>query len=162
MSNPKILDNTPYWLEDRRTGSGEGLGRCNPYGYERDPQVMGGVHDLKHEKFMYFCQNQADARYWLTCQYGHRGQVTVCYAHAMMIRRRMVELCPRCAWPDEARQIDKSMNDTMAELACHPAPFDPERARLLVRLDDLRGRMDELIRTGVIKKGGPLQLSEVS
>lgn len=158
----QVLDNTPWWFPGtHQSGSGHGLGRCNPYGYEKDPSVLGGTHQIEHERLLYYCANFATARYWVVCPEQHRGQLALCDGHAYQFTKRMSGICPRCIWPPEARQIDADMNDCMRRIS-GTHPLDPERARLISHLDSLRYEMDELIRRGVIKTGGRLELVEVS
>ncbi len=156
-----VLDNTPYWLQDTRRSSGNGLGRCDPFGYESgDVRVMGGLRDVRHEQHLWHCENQADARYRMTCTNGHSGTVVLCYAHVYQITRRMSQACPRCISPPRARELEETMNRIMADLV---RERDPGRRRgMLQRIEDGRREMTELFERGIIRTGAPLRLEEIS
>lgn len=156
-----VLDNTPWWLEDSRKGSGH-LGRCDPFGHESgDVRVLGGMSDPNRELHTWMCQNNADARYRMTCANGHTGQILrLCYAHAYQITRRMGGLCPRCAWPPRAKELDETMTWIMRQLRTERNA--EERRRLLRRLEDGRAEMGDLMARGVISTGAPLRLEEIS
>jgi hypothetical protein len=157
---PFVLDNTPWWLEDSRRGTGNGLGRCNPFGYEDSTMgVFGGTADPAHEQHAWQCQNWADGRYRMSCQNGHAGQIRLCYAHVYQIRRRMSGVCPACAKPPRARELEDSMNAVMGQFRTRPRR---EWSQLAGHLEDLQREMNELIERGVIRTGAPLQLTEVS
>lgn len=159
-----VLDNTPHWLEDGRTGSDRGLGFCNPYGFETDEiRVMGGLRDPRAEAYVWQCRNHADARYYMICANGHgRDRSTVmrlCYAHVYMITKRQAGLCPRCVMPPRARELEETCNHIMREL--HRA--SPEgRRHMMSRLEDCRRELDEMRMRGTITTGAPLTLEEVS
>jgi|ERR1700733_1940401 len=155
------LDNTPWWIQDNTTGSGQGLGRCNPFGFEDDNiVVMGGTADPRAEKYLWYCRNHADGKYRMTCANGHAGTMRICYAHVHMIRKRMNGVCPRCAKPPRARDIEEQMNRVMQAMAA--ARSIPERRQLAGRLEDLRAEMNEMIERGTVSTGAPLRLEEVS
>lgn len=158
----EVLDNTPWWLHDNRRGTERSLGFCNPYGFEDDSvTVLGGTRDPNREAYLWQCRNYAEARYWMTCSNGHRGRMTLCYAHAWQIGRRQAGLCPRCAWPPRARELDETMTRAMRDLAS-PRLWPDERARLALRLRDCQAEMTELRERGTITSGAPLILTEVS
>lgn len=155
------LDNTPWWVWDNTRGSGYGLGRCNPFGYEdSDVVVFGGTHDPKHEKHVWFCRNWAEARYRMTCVNGHAGTMRLCRAHAAQVMRRMNGVCPACVSPPRARELEAKMNELMRMI---PAERDlRRRGEMSMRLEDCRREMNEMIERGQIRSGAPLRLTEVS
>lgn len=157
---PHELDGTPRWLYDNTSGSGRGYGRCNPFGYE-DSQVtvMGGTRDPAREKHVWRCENWADGRFRMTCTAGHSGEMTLCYAHVYQVRKRMTGICPRCAQPPRARELEATMNRVMAAFATTPRSGWPA---LTGRLEDCRREMNEMIDRGQIRTGAPLRLEEVS
>lgn len=155
-----VLDGTPHWLEDNRRGSDNGLGFCNPYGYEDDTlSVFGGLRPASSEAYVWQCRNHADARYWMTCRNGHRGRMTLCYAHVYMITKRQSGLCPRCVMPPRARELEETCNRLMREL--HGASYEARR-NMVGRMEDCRRELDELRQRGTIQTGAPLVLEEVS
>jgi hypothetical protein len=155
-----VLDNTPWWVHDNRRGTERSLGFCNPFGYEDDTmRVLGGTRDPGNESYQWQCRNYANARYWMTCTAGHRGRMTLCYGHAWQIGNRMAGLCPRCAMPPRARELEEKANRLMREL---PVAWPDERRRLAVALEDCRRELDEMRARGIISTGAPLKLTEVS
>ena len=154
------LDNTPWWLEDTRRGTGQGLGRCNIFGAEDQPSVLGGTRDFAHEPHMWVCHNWADGKYRITCANGHAREVVLCYAHVYQFRRRMSSFCPRCAMPDAARQLEDEMNGIMRELA--GARDLGARRSLAAALELRQHRMNELVADGTIRSGAPLEIVEMS
>lgn len=152
------LDNTPRWLHDN-TGPGVGA-FCDPFGYESSVQVMGGVHDPGREQHVWYCRNRADGRYRMTCTQGHTGTMRLCYAHVYMTRRRMSGLCPRCAFPAEARQVHDDLQRLTARWQAM-LPGD-ERTRAGRRIEELRQSMTDMYQRGDIRTGAPLTLTEVS
>jgi hypothetical protein len=152
------LDNTPRWVQD--TG-GPGTGAwCDPFGYESDVRVLGGTHDAKHERHVWYCRNRADGRYRMTCVNGHSGTVRLCYAHVQMITRRMSGLCPACAFPPRFRDLDETCQRLTAEwFGMLPGR---QRAEVGRRLEELREMMTEMYQRGEIRTGAPLTLTEVS
>lgn len=154
------LDNTPWWVTDNRRGTGQGLGRCNPFGYEDAAvRVMGGLADPRREAYAWRCENWADGKYRMTCTEGHSGIVVLCYGHVHMIQKRMNGVCPRCAWPSRARELDEVMNGLMREI---PAVRGEDRRWRLAKLEWARQEMNELIARGEVRTGAPLRLVEVS
>ena len=163
-----VLDDTPWYIPgaDNRRGTERSLGFCNPYGYEDDdPRVMGGVNDPRHEAYQWQCRNYAQGRYWMTCANGHRGRVRLCYGHVWMIQhhhsRAKNGLCPRCAWPGRARELDEKLNHLMRRIS-DPRTWPDERERLGREMRDAMAEMDELRARGTITTGAPLRLEEVS
>lgn len=156
---PYELDNTPWWLQDSRRGTGQGLGRCNPFGYEdANVVVFGGTADPAREQHVWQCRNWADGKYNMSCDRGHAGQMVLCYAHVFMIRRRMAGVCPACIKPPRARELEETMNHIMGLYRERPRR---EWGDLTVRLEDCQREMNELIQRGIIRRA-PLQLTEVS
>jgi len=69
------------------------------------------------------------------------------------------DLCPRCAYPPEARALQETADRLQQELArCF---LLPDFARLTAAQDQVRARLDELNQTGRVHKC-PLTLVEVS
>ena len=155
-----VLDGTPHWLEDNRRGSDNGLGFCNPYGYEDDNLVVfGGLRPARSEAYVWQCRNHADARYWMTCRNGHRGRITLCYAHVFMIQRRQAGLCPRCVMPPRARELEETCDRIRRDL--HGASYEARR-NMMSRMEYCRRELDEMRARGGITTGAPLTLEEVS
>jgi len=155
---PYELDNTPrgrYDNTERGTGAW-----CDPFGYETDPRVMGGVHNAAHEKHVWYCRNRADGRYRMTCVNGHTGTVRLCYAHVQQISQRMSGLCPACAFPPAFRDLDETCQRLTGEWFTMPP--GPKRAEVGRRLEELREMMQEMYARGEIRTGAPLTLTEVS
>jgi hypothetical protein len=163
-----VLDDTPWYIPgaDNRRGTERSLGFCNPYGFEDDDvRVMGGMNDPKFEAYAWQCRNYAQGRYYMTCANGHRGTVRLCYGHVWMIQhhhsRAKNGLCPRCAWPPRARELDEKLNHLMRVIT-NPRTWPDERRRAASAMEDARREMDELRTRGVIATGAPLRLEEVS
>jgi len=154
---PYELDNTPWWVQDSEAGMGP---RCNPYGYEDDRVVvMGGVRRPEQEQHVWYCRNKADGRYVMTCAYGHKGTMRLCYAHVGMITRRMSGICPRCSHPDKFRDLERSINQAYADWwTAHPR----DRRGIGARIENLTYQVNEMWSRGEIKTGAPLRLTEVS
>lgn len=156
----EVLDNTPWWVHDNRRGTERSLGFCNPYGYEDDDvRVLGGTRNPAAEPYQWQCRNYAEARYWMICTHGHRGRVTLCYAHVYMITKRQAGLCPRCVFPPRARDLEEQANRIMREF---PEAWPDDRRRMASRLEDIRHELDEMRERGQITNGAPLRLEEVS
>ena len=151
------LDNTPHWMYDNRTGAGPW---CDPYGYESDMVVMGGVADPRHEQHAWYCRNKADGRYRMTCTAGHAGYMRLCYGHVYMISKRQNGVCPRCAFPPAFRELDETCQRLTREW--FTIPPGGERVRVGRRIEELRQAMQELYERGEIRTGAPLILTEVS
>ncbi len=128
-------------------------------------RVMGGVNDPAREAYAWQCRNYAQGRYRMTCANGHCGAVLLCYGHVWMIQhhhsRSKNGLCPRCAWPPRARELDEACSYLMRRIQ-DPGVWPDERRRMASRLDDARREMDELRARGIITSGAPLRLEEVS
>lgn len=155
-----VLDNTPWWVSDNRRGTERSLGFCNPFGYEdSDVKVLGGTRDPNLEAYQWQCRNYAQARYWMVCANGHRGRVTLCYAHVWMISRRMAGLCPRCALPPRARDLEERCNRLQRDWY---TAYPDERPRMAQAMEDCRAELDEMRARGLITTGAPLRLEEVS
>jgi hypothetical protein len=164
----QVLDDTPWYLPgaDNRSGTERSLGFCNPFGYEDDRVVvMGGTRDPAAEAYSWQCRNYAQGRYRMTCANGHSGAVRLCYGHVFMIQhhhsRAKNGLCPRCAWPPRARELDERANHLMRQIN-DPRCWPDERRRHAAALEDVRAELDELRTRGVITSGAPLRLEEVS
>ena len=168
LGRGELLDDTPWYIPgaDNRRGTERSLGFCNPYGYEDgDVQVLGGLRDPRNESYQWQCRNYAQGRYKMVCTNGHAGTVRLCYGHVWMIQnhhsRSKNGLCPRCAWPPRARELDEKSQYLMRELA-DPYKWPDERARLASALEDCNAEMTELWQRGTISTGAPLRLEEVS
>lgn len=164
----ELLDDTPWYLPgaDNRRGTERSLGFCNPYGYEDDRVVvMGGMRNPAAEPYAWQCRNFAQGRYRMTCVNGHSGQVRLCYGHVWLMQhhhsRAKNGLCPRCAWPPRARELDERANHLMRQIT-NPGTWPDERRRYASALEDVRRELDELRARGVITSGAPLRLEEVS
>lgn len=164
----EVLDDTPWYIPgaDNRRGTERSLGFCNPYGYEdSDVQVMGGMNDPNREAYQWQCRNYAQGRYRMTCANGHTGYMKLCHGHVWMLQhhhsRAKNGLCPRCAWPPRARELDEKMNHLMRQLG-DPYAYADDRQRWALALEDARREMDELRQRGTITSGAPLRLEEVS
>jgi hypothetical protein len=155
-----ILDNTPWWVHDNRRGTERSLGFCNPFGFEdQDIQVLGGLRNPEHESYQWQCRNYAEGRYWMTCANGHRGRMTLCYGHVYQIQQRLAGLCPRCAFPPRARELEEKANRLMREI---PMAWPDDRYRMASALEDCRRELDEMRERGTVTTGAPLRLTEVS
>ncbi len=170
LGRGSVLDDTPWYLGggrfDNRRGTERSLGFCNPYGYEdSDVQVMGGMRDPNREAYVWQCRNYAQGRYRMTCANGHSGTVRLCYGHVWLIQhhhsRSKNGLCPRCAWPPRARELDEKANHLM-RLIADPGCWPDDRARHAAALEDVRAEMTEMFHRGTITTGAPLRLTEVS
>lgn len=72
------------------------------------------------------------------------------------------EMCPRCAFPPEAKTLTERANVLQGRMAqMQYLGLMAEFAKLQAQQDELRGRLDELHQTGRIHKC-PLRLVEVS
>ena len=154
---PAELDNTPRWLSDRSAGVGA---FCDPFGYESDVRVLGGVADPGREKHSWYCRNRADGRYMMTCQAGHRGYMRLCYPHVYMITKRMNGICPRCAFPPAVRELTEAIETLTAEwFAMMPGDGRLSKGR---RIEQLREELTQMYQRGEIRTGAPLRLTEIS
>ena len=161
MNDPALLgltelDNTPQRYRNTRSAGGR---HCNPFGFETEERVLGGMQDAKYEAYHWYCTNWVDARYRVTCTAGHTGYMDLCYGHAAQFRHRMAGICPRCAWPPRAKELKEVMDRLMGEI---PYAFGSERVAKHRRLEDARAEMNELTARGVIRTGAPLRLQEIS
>jgi len=158
--------------------------RCDPFGAESDVRLLGGIYPQSHVgRIMWHCDNQAIARFRMICtgggygtriapdggivpqticDGGHRGQpMPLCADHRVEIQRRQSDLCPRCAWPEEAIHLDRQIT-VIQEAMQHVHPLDmPKLARLTSEHDQRAARMTEMAKLGIIHKC-PLRLTEVS
>lgn len=164
----EVGDDTPWYIPgaDNRRGTERSMGFCNPFGYEDDRMVvMGGMRDPAAEPYPWQCRNYAQARYRMICANGHEGRVRLCYGHAWMIQhhhsRAKNGLCPRCAWPPRARELDERANHLMRQIQ-DPRCWPDDRRRYAAALEDVRRELDELRERGIITSGAPLRLEEVS
>jgi hypothetical protein len=150
--------------------------RCNPFGHETGgpKHLMGGVYDASYEgPQKWHCENPAAVRARMMCERGHKGQVmNLCRSHAIEIQRRQSDLCPPCAWPEAAVQLNEAMNFVQREISAliqEGSAFinqgaivrASEMQALTKQLEGYQERMTELYRSGVIQKN-PLTLTEIS
>jgi hypothetical protein len=154
--------------------------RCNPFGHETGgpKHLMGGVYGPEHEgPQKWHCENPAVVRARMMCELGHKGQVmNLCRSHAIEIQRRQSDLCPPCAWPEAAIQLNEAINFVQMEISAlitagsdgggllvGPGALVPvgEMNRLTRQMEGYQERMTELYRSGVIQKN-PLTLTEIS
>lgn len=163
----EILDDTPWYIPgaDNRRGTERSLGFCDPYGYESEVRVMGGMNNPDAESYAWQCRNYAQGRYKMTCANGHTGTMRLCYGHVWMIQhhhsRAKNGLCPRCVWPPRARELNERSDHILKQLA-DPGLWPDERQRLGSALADIQAEMTELFHRGSITTGAPLRLEEVS
>lgn len=166
------------------TNTGLLTARCDPYGAESKIQLVGGIFpESMAGRIMWHCDNAAVARFRMTCQGGrygqriapdgglvpiticdggHKGQaMPLCADHRVEIQRRQSDLCPRCAWPEEAVQLNQQityLQNVMQRI--HPLDM-PKLAAVMAKHDQLAARMTEMNEQGLIHKC-PLRLVEVS
>lgn len=159
--------------------------RCDPYGAESRISLLGGIYpESQVGRIMWHCKARARARYRMvctggmyggraaadggllpayTCDGGHRGQVMpLCDDHVKSISRRQSGLCPACAFPPEARELQQALEARQADM--HNAMslgFLAAAAKMGGAMNDLQVRMNELSSAGVIHRC-PLLLVEVS
>jgi hypothetical protein len=129
--------------------------RCNPYGHETGGprRLLGGIYGPEYEgQYKWVCENPADGRWVFTCSQGHKGAPQdLCRAHVAEITRRMSGLCPRCAYPPEARELTDMIERDQRELAWlnQRGLFDSAQGRTLrVKIEDAGHRMTELAQSG--------------
>jgi hypothetical protein len=159
--------------------------RCDPYGAESRIQLLGGLLPESHVgRIKWHCPERATARYRMRCvgggygtrqapdggkvaayqcDGGHTGQIMpLCEAHRGEIARRQSEMCPRCAFPEEAAQLYGALEK--AQMAYAQAMMMGDwsgGAAICADIDLGRARMDEMTQQGIIHKC-PLVLVEVS
>lgn len=156
--------------------------RCDPYGRESRIQLMGGLHPESRASAtaleIGFCPRPAEGVYRMTCRCGHRGQcMPLCGpglvqdargewyphpGHVASIQSRQAGLCPPCAFPPAARELQEAIDARMVDIArAQAAGLLVARARLVGALERLREQMQELTERGMIHRC-PLTLAEVS
>jgi len=135
--------------------------RCNPYGHETGgpKHLIGGLYGPDHEgEHKWFCENAATHRVRMHCKlYGHAGPVMeICDAHFAEISKRQSGLCPRCAYPPEARsaqeEIESSQRELQALLQSGRHWQDPACSAKRQAIERGKTRMDELMVSGRIRK----------
>lgn len=167
-------------------GNNTGLltARCDPYGAESRISLQGGMYPESHVgRIMWHCDNRAVARFRMVCrggEYGqrtgadggivaafscpggHRGQVMpLCAEHRAEIQRRQAGLCPRCAYPPQARGPAEQLEGVQRIMQTVP-PWDlPRLAKLISLHDQLAAQMTDLSQRGIVHRC-PLLLTEVS
>jgi hypothetical protein len=86
----------------------------------------------------------------------------LCYDHVRSLQFRQLDLCPRCAWPQEAINLNVWIEQNQQAFMAALRVGDRESAdRFLGRVQAMTDRMTELWQSGVIRKN-PLTLTEVS
>lgn len=139
--------------------------KCDPYGAESRIRLLGGVFPENHVgKTMWHCPNYSDGRYRAECALGHRAGniMPLCYPHVRSLQFRQMGLCPRCAWPQEAINLNSWIEQNQQAFMAALRVGDRESAdRFLGRVTAMTDRMTELWQSGVIRKT-PLTLAEVS
>lgn len=144
-------------------------GECNLFGSaDQGPRhLVGGMYGPEHNGEVHWhCGNPPVGRFRMHCRFGHKGQIMqLCADHAGPdgIPKRMAGLCPACAWPTEARDLDMESRQVGLRLGQLPAwaQMAPGAIRMRRRLEEIKTRMDELTESGAIKKV-PLELREVA
>ena len=105
-------------------------------------------------------------------QQGKYAQAEPLLTQAIEIQRRQSDLCPPCAWPEAAVQLNEAMNFVQREISAliqEGSAFinqgaivrASEMQALTKQLEGYQERMTELYRSGVIQKN-PLTLTEIS
>lgn len=143
--------------------------RCNPYGHETGgpKRLEGGMYGPEYEgKYKWVCARRAAVRVRMVCELrGHRGQIMhLCRPHAIEIQKRQSELCPRCAWPPQARSWNEVIMRLQNELAVLYAAgqfHSPRAATIRSQIEGAGHHMTELMQNGTIRKVA-LRLVEVS
>lgn len=139
--------------------------KCDPYGSESAIRLVGGVYPESHVgRIMWHCGNYSDGRFRAECLLGHKSGIVMdlCYAHVRSISERQMGLCPRCAWPVEAINLNTWINNAQRALSASLMVKDLAAVRRWAQqLERMQARMTELYQTGVIKRT-PLTLGEVS
>jgi hypothetical protein len=139
--------------------------KCDPYGAESQVRLVGGVFpESQVGRIMWHCSNYSDGRFRAVCERGHKSGIVMelCYSHVRSIQDRQMDLCPRCAWPQEMINLGRWIEAAMtAQQAAAAARDYPAMARQAAYLEGYRARVNELIESGVIRKT-PMKLGEVS
>jgi len=144
-------------------------GYCTVFGDpDQGPKgLVGGLYGPEHNgDIHWYCKNHSIGRFRMTCRCGHRGQVmNVCADHAGPdgISKRMAGMCPPCAYPPEAAELDTESRVISTQLGLVP-PWESLGSlaiRLRRRQEDIKVRMDELTEQGIIHIC-PLDLREVA
>lgn len=141
--------------------------RCDPFGHgtDRGPRhLFGGLFGTAYEgPYKWQCTSAADGRFIMVCPFGHQGIPRyLCYAHVMMITRRMSGVCTACAMPAEARELWEDQQRYSGMLAEARQTGDlTEMRRLLAKIDDLGRLSVEQVERGIVRKV-PMRLEEIS
>jgi len=182
VGRPVLVTGAPRALAASPIGLGIMRQRCDPYGRESRIQLEGGIHPESRASAtalaIGFCPRPAEAVYRMICRCGHRGQrMPLCGpglvqdargewyphpGHVASIQRRQAGLCPPCAHPPAARELEEAMQARMTDIArAQAAGLLVARAKLVDALDQLREQMTELAERGIVHRC-PLVLIEVS
>lgn len=153
-----------------RTGNtGLLTGRCTVFGSDDagPKHLVGGMYGPEHNGDIHWhCEEPSIGRFRMVCRCQHRGQVmNVCADHAGPegISKRMAGMCPPCAFPPEAAELDFESRQLSAQIGLLP-PWESlgvTAVRLRGRIEDIKVRMDELKEQGIIHIC-PLELVGVS
>lgn len=159
--------------------------RCDPYGAESRIRLLGGMApDSQLGKIMWHCEAQAAGRFRMictggvygeriaadggqlpaySCRGGHRGQpMPLCADHRRGIASRQAGLCPACAWPPEARDIQEALQRCQIDMRRAMAlGYLVAAAKLGQAHQDLEAQMTELTQRGIAHRCA-LTLIEVS
>lgn len=156
--------------------------RCDPYGRESRIHLMGGLYAESRASAtaleIGFCPRPAEGVYRMVCRCEHRGQrMPLCGpglvqdargewyphpGHVASIQSRQASLCPPCAFPPAARELQEAMEARALDIANAEAHgLLRARAVLIGAMERLREQMQELTDRGLIHKC-PLKLVEVS
>jgi hypothetical protein len=154
--------------------------RCNIYGHETGgpKHLLGGLYGPEYEgQHKWVCENPAVLRARMMCAKGHKGQImNLCREHAIECQKRQSDLCPPCAYPPAAVELEQAMNFVQMEISALIQAGQgsglllvgggavvrmKEMDALTRQLNGYRDRMTELNMSGVIQKN-PLTLTEIS
>lgn len=159
--------------------------RCDPYGAESTISLLGGMYPQNQVgRIMWHCEKAARARYRLictggtyggrlaadgglvaayVCEGGHRGVVMpLCDDHVRSISRRQAELCPRCAFPPEVREVAAALQARQADMhSAFQLGYLVAAAKLGAAVEDLQAQMNDYSLRGIVHRC-PLRMKEVS
>lgn len=160
--------------------------RCDPYGAESAIKLLGGMYpENQVGRIMWHCSNRAVGRFYMeciggrygtrttgsglleagyVCDGGHRSSdsMPLCVAHRKSIARRQADLCPACAFPARARELQQALESRQADMhTAFQSGLLVAAAKLGAAMDDLMMQMNELSQLGIIHRC-PLRLIEVS
>lgn len=159
--------------------------RCDPYGAESRIRLLGGMApDSQLGRIMWHCEAQAVGRFRMICTGGvygertaadggqlpayqcpggHRGQpMPLCADHRRGIARRQAGLCPACAWPPRARELQEALERCQTDMRnAFQLGYIVAAARLGDTHQDLEAQLTEMAHRGQVHRCA-LRLVEVS